>query len=1062
MKIKNLITFGVVLLTSLQIFSQKISKENVANYFDAESYIYENNYEEALTLFLKIEKDCPNNANLQYKIGYSYLNSLSNQIFAHEYLINAAKNISENYNYDKSYEEIAAPIETHLYLGISYRVHYELDKSLQQFDTLMQIINRKFIENSKDKKQQAAIQFLKSLVTREIEITNNAIIAISTKTDIKVTNMGSIINGKYSDHSPLINKAGDKFYFSSKRPKDNEAPINQDEDIFYCEKNDKGEWSEPIRLNSIINDEEKNEAICNFTEDEKNIIFFRCGYDNTGDVLISKILGKNNYSIPEIFRKDLQSKDRETHASFSRDLKQVFFTSNRKGGKGGRDIYVSRKLPNGKWGKAILLPDNINTIYDEEAPFIHPDGVTLYFSSKGHNSIGGYDIFRAKIKADGTFTDPENLGFPINTTNNDVSFTTNDESSVAYYSSNRKEGYGDLDIYQIQFINTKNNELVYKGVIYNNLKEIIQNGKIIVTKKLSEELAGISRTDSTGTYNIKLENNSDYLLSYSAPGYYKEITYKTPTLDEFVQYKKNFIPIKLQDAILKPYHQTDTVYFYVNNYDLLDDATTVLDRNYKKYDKNINTNHIKTIFNIESVGEDENIDKLRYETICSYFATKNINKTDIFLDNNYSDKEERVIYEIVVKEIPIEEIYREDIYIANILFAFDKYNIKTCYNDNLDFLADYLNVNHEAILEINGHCDYKGSTEYNYVLSFNRATTIKNYLVAKGNNPQNIIISKFGKDHPYTDQMYPDGRDFPAGRRLNRRVEFKMIKQGSTGNLYVTDYDIEKGEAMPKLLNSVNVIPTSELNKVSDKKRKADEIEKTEIIKKRDNSTNSSENNNIQKSTNNSILSNKFTIQLIALQYERPLSNFENVKEIKVHHSEIDDLFRYYVGEFNSKEEAQKATAEYKNLGYSTFVRDMSFLDETFKKKQDSESIISAMEQKKISKEIRKSENQEKLSNSNNNNIEKTTNNNQNLSIPENKNITSSKFTIQIIALQNEKPLDLFNDIEGIKIHQSKKDELFRYYVGEFNSREEALKSVSIYKDLGYSPIIRDMNFLND
>lgn len=130
--------------------------------------------------------------------------------------------------------------------------------------------------------------------------------------------------------------------------------------------------------------------------------------------------------------------------SITPDKKIIFFTSDRPG-EGGRDIYMARKLPNGEYAKPINLGPKINTKYDEDAPFIHPDGKTLYFSSKGHKSMGGYDIFSCTINLEtgAILTEPVNVGYPINTADDDVFFVWSADNKRAYFASEREGGYGE-------------------------------------------------------------------------------------------------------------------------------------------------------------------------------------------------------------------------------------------------------------------------------------------------------------------------------------------------------------------------------------------------------------------------------------------------------------------------------------------------------------------------------------------------------------------------------------------------------------------------------------------
>src|SRR5690606_258080 len=137
----------------------------------------------------------------------------------------------------------------------------------------------------------------------------------------------------------------------------------------------------------------------------------------------------------------------ESYASITPNDKVIYFSSNRDGGFGGKDIYKIERLPNGSWSKAVNLGSTVNTPYDDDAPFIHSDGRTLFFSSQGHQNMGGFDIFKTKLNDNGEWTTPENIGFPINTVNDDIYFVLAADGKTGYYSSSQQGGFGGQDIY---------------------------------------------------------------------------------------------------------------------------------------------------------------------------------------------------------------------------------------------------------------------------------------------------------------------------------------------------------------------------------------------------------------------------------------------------------------------------------------------------------------------------------------------------------------------------------------------------------------------------------------
>lgn len=226
------------------------------------------------------------------------------------------------------------------------------------------------------------------------------------------------------------------------------------------------------------------------------------------------------WKTPKSLGNQINSSSWESSASISADKKTLFFTSNRKG-VGAIDIYMSRRQPNGEWGKPLLLGPQVNTPLDEESPFIHADGKTLYFSSKGHNSMGGYDIFSVSIDVETgeILSEPVNVGVPINTAGDDVFFVWSADNKRAYFSSEREGGYGMKDIYLLER-NAKASLAIFKGVIMNSESKSPVAATIIVSDINKRKVLGAYNSNSsTGKYTIALPPGKNYGVSVEALGY---------------------------------------------------------------------------------------------------------------------------------------------------------------------------------------------------------------------------------------------------------------------------------------------------------------------------------------------------------------------------------------------------------------------------------------------------------------------------------------------------------------------------------------------------------------
>ena len=205
----------------------------------------------------------------------------------------------------------------------------------------------------------------------------------------------------------------------------------------------------------------------------------------------------------------------------SADGNSLYFTSNKPGGFGGRDLYISKRKFDGDWEKAENLGPSINTAYDEDSPFIHPDGVTLSFSSNGHNTMGGFDIF-SSMQLDGVWSQPINVGFPINTTDDDIFYVISPDSKTAYFSSFREGGLGEKDNYMATFPDRKETPLVLvKGIVLDKDGHPAKNVRITITDNETEQVVSVYKANSkTGNFLFILTPGKNYNITYQADGYF--------------------------------------------------------------------------------------------------------------------------------------------------------------------------------------------------------------------------------------------------------------------------------------------------------------------------------------------------------------------------------------------------------------------------------------------------------------------------------------------------------------------------------------------------------------
>lgn len=343
---------------------------------------------------------------------------------------------------------------------------------------------------------------------------------------IEIFKLGDAVNSEFDDFAPVITADGSQIFFTSTRPfTDKEKKKNQPskERIYvsnYDFENKKWLPAEPLPDN--INLPHINVSNIAISNDGQRLLIYQ-GFDvKQGDIFETVLKGKK-WTDAVSLGKEINSEYHESSASIAPDGRTLYFVSERKGGIGGRDIWKATLGPDNKWGNVENLGKTINTPQDEEAVYIHPDGKTLYFSSKGHKSLGGYDIYKSTF--DGTkWSKPINLGAPINTEGDDLFFVLDASGKKAYYSS-AKDG-GKQNIYEINFIPLKKEAdlqplvTILKGTVKDaQTKQPIEAKIEIIDNEKNEVIATFNSNSETGKYLVSLPSGKNYGINVSAPGY---------------------------------------------------------------------------------------------------------------------------------------------------------------------------------------------------------------------------------------------------------------------------------------------------------------------------------------------------------------------------------------------------------------------------------------------------------------------------------------------------------------------------------------------------------------
>ncbi len=333
------------------------------------------------------------------------------------------------------------------------------------------------------------------------------------------------VNSFSDEYAPVISKDGSFMFFTSRRPvtvKEMRKGKGR-ERIYYTETSESG-WSKPKLLEKPINSDNNFNSAVALSNDGKSLFIYRDDRYGNGDLYESRFSG-TKWSSPEPLPAPINSEFHESSLSISSDGNTMYFTSNRDGGIGGMDIWFTKKNKAGIWEDAKNLSNLINTEKDEEGVFLHPDGKTLYFSSRGHQGLGGYDLFYT-ILENGKWSPPINMGSEINTENNDVYFVLEANGMDAYYTSVNPKSPGQTDIFKIKYNHNlhqkiaNNNYTLLNGNVLTKNEEKPINATIEIYEKASNKLITTQKSDiKTGAFSVPVLLGASYRIHVFKEGF---------------------------------------------------------------------------------------------------------------------------------------------------------------------------------------------------------------------------------------------------------------------------------------------------------------------------------------------------------------------------------------------------------------------------------------------------------------------------------------------------------------------------------------------------------------
>lgn len=462
------------------------------------------NYRAAIPYYEQVLAKEPNNALALFRAGISYMSFDKEK--ASDYIYKAQK-IKPKVSKDVEY-----------WLGRVDHLNYNFDEAIAHFQAY----------NATLKKKDTRKAQLSQLITHA----KNAKIQFNSPKDIFVKNLGPTINTSYSEHSPVISADDKVLLFTSRSgeargadpnnpdPKGGKGKIAADgeyfEDIYEAKRLGEDEWEKPRSLSGALNGKGHDASIQVFDNDTKLLMYRN---DEGGDIFYSEKSG-TDWSQPKKLNGNINSKGFESDAFITPDGLTIYFSTSKYSEDNTLDIYYATRQPGGDWGPAKSVGNQINTKFDDDSPYLSRDGKTLYFASRGHNTMGGYDIFKSTFdEAARTWGRPENMGYPVNTPDDDTYYRLSPDGSYAYLSSYRIGGYGEKDIYTINYI--KNVNIKGKVLSKKDSTTVIPGVELVFNGQTADKTAisfrDVTKPDS-GNYQVNVLSGRAYQVALSKDG----------------------------------------------------------------------------------------------------------------------------------------------------------------------------------------------------------------------------------------------------------------------------------------------------------------------------------------------------------------------------------------------------------------------------------------------------------------------------------------------------------------------------------------------------------------
>ncbi|NME72191.1 OmpA family protein [Flammeovirga aprica] len=738
-------------------------------------------YQQAIDVLLEVEKEGQNFDDWNFLMGYAYQHSL--------YL-----NKSKSLYYFEKVKDRYLYCKIKFYIARALHLNHRFEDAYKLFD--------KFLGESEglDKETIELVNRYKSqcVVGRKL---------MKDSLDLLIVNLGEKVNTKYTEIVPLLSADESMMVITSRREGSKGGEVDElsglfYEDVYITHRDNEGEWQQLKSISDNINTVHHDAAV-GLSPDGNTLFLYHADGKNGesgGDLYKSEWNGIGWTNL-EPLPGEINSSYSETHASMTADGKSIYFTSTRKnkGAIGKQDIYVAHLQTDGSWGNVQNLGPNINSEEDEEGPFVHPNGKVLYFSSKGHEGMGGYDIFYSEWnEMTQSWDKAKNIGYPINTADHDVFYVISADGERGYFSSIRNDSYGGPDIYMAMIPSKTINLIAVNGEVRDAETRNLIEAHIEVVDNYTGEVVQNFKAEG-GKYLFYLDPNRNYGFRVMQDGYlFHSENIFIPEQTDYIEISEIIALQRIGDQKREPLSNV-----FLKDRDLKSNS---------KYELSELTNFIKKLndyvvdINVHAAkyeGQDS-VELLKLTQIDADRIFKELISNGVDMEkvsvhgygwqhpiaSNQSQlgriknerieyvvrtPEETVVFEEIIETVeePLPQItpYLGEVMniTGTITFAFGSNQITAeCYKiitQVFDVMYRYPNL----VVEVGGHTDNKGSSAFNYQLGEKRARIVVQELVRLGIERDRLKYKSFGFDMPIADNNTDEGR------KKNRRISFTPL-----------------------------------------------------------------------------------------------------------------------------------------------------------------------------------------------------------------------------------------------------------------------------------------------